>query len=64
VHDDFTIRVGLESSRVLQALSESNVVVDLSVDGKNNTSVLVDKRLSTSVYPSAHTRIKVAVTRP
>lgn len=41
--------MGLESSGVLETLPESDMVVDLSVDGEYNTSVLVDQRLSTSV---------------
>jgi len=50
VHNDLTIRVGLESSWVLETLSESDVVVDLSVDGEDNASIIVNKGLSTSVY--------------
>ena len=49
VHDDFTIGMGLECSGVLETLPESDMVVDLSVDGEYNTSVVVDQRLSTSV---------------
>jgi hypothetical protein len=63
VHDDLTIRVGLESSWVLEALSESDMVVDLSVDGENNTSIVVDKRLSTSVYKSAKGLARARSTR-
>ena len=51
VHDDFAIRVRLEGSRVLEAFTEGDMVVNLSVDGKNNGLVIVDQRLSTSVYP-------------
>jgi len=53
VHDDLTIRVSLECSWVLESFSESDMVVDLSVDGKDDTSIVVDKRLSTSVWKSA-----------
>lgn len=53
MHDDFAIRVSLESSRVLQALSKRNVVVDLSVDSENDRFIFVDQRLSSSICPSA-----------
>lgn len=49
VHNDLAVRVGLEGSRVLEALSQCDVVVDLSVNGEHNRPVLVDQRLSTSV---------------
>jgi hypothetical protein len=49
VHDDFTIGMSLESSWLLETLSESDMVVDLSVDGEYNTSIIVDQGLSTSV---------------
>jgi hypothetical protein len=63
MHDDLTIRVGLESSWVLETLSESDVVVDLSVDGEDNTSIVIDKRLSTSVYESAKGLARTRSTR-
>jgi len=50
VHDDFTVRVRLEGSGVLEAFSESDVVVNLSVDSKNDGFVFVDQWLGTSVY--------------
>ena len=49
VHDDFTVGMSLEGSGVLETLPESDMVVDLSVDGEDDTSVFVDQRLSTSV---------------
>jgi hypothetical protein len=63
VHDDLTIRVGLESSWVLESLSEGDMVVDLSVDGENDTSIIVNKRLSTSVYKSAKGLARTRSTR-
>jgi hypothetical protein len=63
VHDDLTVRVGFESSRVLEALSESDMVVNLSVDGENNTSVIVYQRLSTSIYESAKCLARTRSTR-
>jgi hypothetical protein len=41
--------MSLESCWLLEPLSESDMVVDLSVDGEYNTSIIVDQRLSTSV---------------
>jgi hypothetical protein len=49
VHDDFTIGMGLESSWLLETLSESDMVVDLSVDGEYDASIIIDQGLSTSV---------------
>ena len=63
MHDDLTIRVGLESSWVLESLSKSDMVVDLSVDGEDNTSIIVNKRLSTSVYESAKGLARTRSTR-
>ena len=63
VHDDLTIRVGLESSWVLETLSESDMVVDLSVDGEDNTSIIVNEGLSTSVYESAKCLARTRSTR-
>jgi len=63
VHNDLTIRVGFESSWVLETLSKSDMVVDLSVDGKDNTSIIVNKRLSTSVYESAKCLARTRSTR-
>jgi hypothetical protein len=63
VHDDLTIRVSLESSWVLEAFSESDMVVDLSVDGEDDTSIIVNKRLSTSVYKSAKGLARTRSTR-
>jgi hypothetical protein len=42
VHNDFAIRVGLEFRWVLQAFPQGNMVVDLSVDGEDNSLILVD----------------------
>jgi UPF0288 family protein (methanogenesis marker protein 3) len=63
VHDDLTIRVGLESSWVLESLSESDMVVDLSIDGEDDTSIIVNKRLSTSIYESAKGLARTRSTR-
>jgi hypothetical protein len=41
--------MGLKSSWLLETLSESDMVVDLSVDGEHDTSIIVDQGLSTSV---------------
>jgi hypothetical protein len=46
----------LERSRVLEALSQSDVVVNLSVDSENDALVFVDQRLSSSVYSYISTR--------
>lgn len=60
VHDDFTVGVGLEYGiLVLETLSESDMVVDFTVNGKDETFVFVGKGLSTGVYEnilSAFTR--------
>ena len=40
----------LEVVRLLQALAEDSVVVDLAVDGQRDGSLIVDKRLSAGVY--------------
>jgi hypothetical protein len=42
MHDDLAIRVRLELGRVLEALSERDMVVDLSVDSEDDRLVLVD----------------------
>lgn len=49
--DNFTIRVSFEFRRlILERLSESSVVVDFSVDGKEKLLVFRGDRLGTSVY--------------
>jgi hypothetical protein len=45
--------MSLECSWVLETLPESDMVVDLSVDGEDDASIFVDEGLSTSVYMSA-----------
>lgn len=53
MHDDFAVRVGLEDGRLLEALAEGAVVVDLSVDGEDVGAVFVGERLSSSVCQGA-----------
>lgn len=51
MHDDFTVGVGLEYGiLVLETLSESDMVVDFTVNGKDETFVFIGKGLSTGVY--------------
>jgi cupin superfamily acireductone dioxygenase involved in methionine salvage len=49
MHDDLAVRVRLEGRGVFQALSQSDVVVDFTVDGENDSLVLVDEGLGASV---------------
>lgn len=51
MHDDFAVGVGLEYGiLVFETLSESDMVVDFTVNGKDETFVFVGKGLSTGVY--------------
>lgn len=51
MHDDFTVGVSLEYGiLVFETLSESDMVVDFTVNGKDETFVFVGKGLSTGVY--------------
>lgn len=50
MHDDFTVRVGLEHGIfVLETFSESDVVVNFTVNGEDKAFVFVGKGLSTGV---------------
>lgn len=49
MHDDLAIRVSLEVSGVLERLAKSAVVVNLSVDGEDETFVIVGHGLSSGV---------------
>ena len=44
-NDDLAVRCGLEVIRLLQALSNQTVVVDLAIDGENDGLVGIGKRL-------------------
>ena len=48
-NDHLAIRVCLEFVGLLEALAENAVVVDLTVDGQRDGSLLVDERLSAGV---------------
>lgn len=53
MHDDFTVGVGLEDGiLVLETFSESDVVVDFTVNSENEALVFVGKGLSTGVCRS------------
>lgn len=49
VHNDFTVRVGLEDVLLLEHLAKLLVVVDLTVDAQDQLAVVAHKRLSTGV---------------
>lgn len=54
MHDDFTVRVGLEDGGLLELLAEGAVVVDLAVDGEDEGTVVADEGLSSRVWRRAN----------
>lgn len=42
--------MSLELSRILQVLAKCSVVVDFTIDGEQDLSIIRGERLSTSVY--------------
>lgn len=48
-YDDLAVRMGLELVWGLQAGPELDVVVDLSIDGEDDLSIVTDERLCTGV---------------
>lgn len=48
-YDHFAIRVSLEMIWLLETLSNHSVVVDFAIDGKCETSILVGKRLRSTL---------------
>jgi hypothetical protein len=50
VHDDFAVGMCLEDGGLGERLAKLEVVVDFTVDGEDKRFVLVDERLSSSVY--------------
>lgn len=50
MHNDFTVRVSLENMLILQLCTKVSVVINLSVDAKDDALVVVGKRLGTTVY--------------
>jgi hypothetical protein len=49
VHNDLTIRVSLECVLLLQLSAEMSMVIDFTIDAKDNAIVLIGKRLSTRI---------------
>jgi hypothetical protein len=50
VHNHFTVRMGLEFVLVLEVGTQLLVVVDFTIDAKNEVVIIADQRLSTSIY--------------
>jgi hypothetical protein len=50
MHNDFTVRVSLENMLILQLGTKVSVVINLSIDAKDDALVFVGKRLGTTVY--------------
>lgn len=48
-NDDFAVRVGLEVVLVAKVLADGTVVVNLAVDSKGKSLIVVDKGLGTGV---------------
>jgi hypothetical protein len=63
VHDNFTVRVSLEVVLLLQLSTEMSVVVNLTVDAKNNAFVFVNERLGTTVCKPKITRLDAGYQR-
>jgi len=49
VEDDFTIGMRLERRLLLQVLSQLHVIIDFSIDGKDEGLVLIGQRLGSTV---------------
>lgn len=48
-YDDLAIRVGLKFDFGANTCSKSNVIVDFTVDGQNNLSIVTDQGLRTGI---------------
>lgn len=53
VHDDFTVGMSLEVVFPSERFTESDVVVDFTIDGEDDFAVFADERLGAGVWEGA-----------